>query len=441
MADVTRLPEGVWIEGDLTTARPVDAVVRNTLDGALYVSDNALVPSYTLLGNAPAPDQLIFVNAKADLPAPVAGVITLPANTAWWLTTVVDLTGDRLVAGLNTTILGSSSEMCGLISTGLVGTALLSSDFTLPMRDIFFTADIALDLDGQGAATAFLIWSEVNFIDCGLAGTIANYENTVADRLQLRGSGALTFAGTHATIAITGSIIQPSTGVGATGIIIPATATISRRFRTSYSAFIAAAIGDTALDVDAAAISNAETFILDTVNFEGAGTFLGGADSTSSASLFTNNIGITNSSSVAHYFMLNNVTATLNGAEASGTPLKVAGATTDGLLVSHFDQQPDDNRATFTGALSQTYLISVTAALTSGNNQPIDICVSLNGAPVVSSIMRVTTGVAGRVESVATFGVVNLVTGSYFEIYVTNNDGTPANIIVTDMQVVARRLQ
>jgi len=52
MADASRLPEGILIEGSLLTARPVDTLVRNTADGLIYASTNAAVPTYTAL---PAP--------------------------------------------------------------------------------------------------------------------------------------------------------------------------------------------------------------------------------------------------------------------------------------------------------------------------------------------------------------------------------------------------
>ena len=74
-------------------------------------------------------DEVIsFVARKADLPAAVTGVITLAANATYYFVNTLDLTGDRLVCGANTTILGSSSENCRLISTGLsAATALISS--------------------------------------------------------------------------------------------------------------------------------------------------------------------------------------------------------------------------------------------------------------------------------------------------------------------------
>ena len=46
----------------------------------------------------------VFVSQKSDLPTPSAGVITLAAGVTYFFTDEVDLTGDRLVCGINTTI-------------------------------------------------------------------------------------------------------------------------------------------------------------------------------------------------------------------------------------------------------------------------------------------------------------------------------------------------
>lgn len=379
----------------------------------------------------------VFVNEKSDFPAASGGVITLAASTTYALTAVIDLTGDRLVASDNTALIGGNSESCGLKSTGLTGAALLTSSYTLPMRHLFFTADVALALNGTGSgSTAFLIWTEVNFIDCGTIGTIQNYENTVIDRSQLLNNGALTFDGTHATIAFTGSLVIPKTG--ATGIIVPATATVSRRFRSSYGAFVTVGAGDTALDVHEDAIANPEAFILDTMNFSGVGTHLGGIDHENLKTLFTNNVGIVNSSSVANYYMNDNSTVTQNSLVAIGVPVKVAGTTISGPLVEKFTQATP-NKAIYVGNLTGHYMVMVTAALSAGNNQVLSICIAENGTPIGASTMKVTSNAGGRAESVATFAVVELVTTDFIEIAVAN-ETAQTDITVTDMQVVAQRI-
>ncbi len=144
---------------------------------------------------------LIFVEVLADLPAPVGGVITLVDNTAYYFTTTVDLVGNRLVCGINTTILGSSSENCRIKSTGLVGTALITSNYSLPMRGITIEADVALNLDGDAVTTA-IDWFGVNFTDCNTVGLIKDYSNVIMSDSAFLNSGNLTFDGTIGTVGL-----------------------------------------------------------------------------------------------------------------------------------------------------------------------------------------------------------------------------------------------
>ncbi len=101
-----------------------------------------------------------------------SNVITLLANVTYYFTTTVDLLGDRIVCSANTVILGASSENCVLKSTGLnSSTALITSVYSLPIRNITFTHGTVLNLDGDGTTTA-LDWFGVNFTDCATVGTI-----------------------------------------------------------------------------------------------------------------------------------------------------------------------------------------------------------------------------------------------------------------------------
>lgn len=49
---------------------------------------------------------LQFIQTKQNFPSPVSGVIFLDDNTTYFITTTVDLQGDRLVGGVNTAIIG-----------------------------------------------------------------------------------------------------------------------------------------------------------------------------------------------------------------------------------------------------------------------------------------------------------------------------------------------
>ena len=377
----------------------------------------------------------LFVGSAADLPPAVNGVITLAANTTYLFTTTVDLLGARIVCGANTTLLGGSSENCGIISTGLVGTALITSAYSLPMRNLFITADVALALNGTGTPTAALDWMGVNFVDCNNIGTIANYSNFIMADSAFLNSGNLTFDGTFGTIGFSQSLFVPAAGQSA--IIVPATATISRRFRIIYSSIVALGFqASSGLNVDAAAITPNESYILDNVNFSGGGTYLIGADDTSNKVLFTSCVGVENSGNVALYYMVGNAVAT--DCTVQGTFYKVAGATSAGPVVQKFTLA--DNRATYVGSLIGFFKVTATLSVSGPANAVVAVRVALGGVTGASSEVRGTTNAGGRSESMTAQYVASLSASSYLEVFIANTSSAGTSLTVSELNVVIERL-
>ena len=215
-----------------------------------------------------------FISEKADLPDPSGGIITLEDNKTYFITGPIDLTGDRLVAGQNTVILGGSSENCILSSTGLdSGTALLSSAYSLPCRFFAISHGTAINLDATGNSDQALDWIGVNFLNCATIGTVKNYGNAIFQLCAHLNSQGLTFDGSIGTIGFTDCLFNPP--ASGTALTFPSTLTITRRFRTSYSAFVILS-GETGINMSTSATVPVEGYILDTVNFAGGGTYITG---------------------------------------------------------------------------------------------------------------------------------------------------------------------
>lgn len=376
-------------------------------------------------------DSLVFVSQASDLPPSVSGVRTLRANTAYYFTTTVDLAGDRLVAGQNTVILGSSSENSRIKSTGLTSAALISSAWSMPMRGVTIEAAIALNLDATDNGIQALDWFGVNFTDCESIGLIKNFSNVIWTDNGILNSGGLIFDGTIGTIGLSSCIFDARPG--STAITIPATATITRRFRVIYSAFVALS-GETALDVSTSATLPIEGYILDTCNFGGGGTYTSGVASSDILALWSNCRGIKNSDSVATMYMQGNATAT--DIITVATPIKIAGTTIAGANNQRFDHAT--NKLTYTGARTRDFFVSVTATLTAGgSNDEYGFYIAKNGVEINESEQYVTANTAGRVESVALQAIIELSTTDYVEVFMENitdnSDGTISfmNAIIT----------
>jgi hypothetical protein len=378
---------------------------------------------------------IIFVNSKSDLPTAVSGVITLLPSITYYFTTVVDLTGDRLVCGENTTILGASSENCRIKSTGLnSSTALITSVYSLPIRNITFTHGTVLNLDGDGTTTA-LDWFGVNFTDCATVGTIKDYTNFIMADSAFLNSGGLTFDGTIGTIGMSNCLFDCASTK--TAITLPSTLTVSRRFRIIYSSFVILS-GETGINTSTSATISDERYILDTVNFSGGGTYITGVDHTSNKSLFINCVGITNTAVNGQLYMQNNATATVIG--ASSTFTKVLGTTTASADNSKYTHS--NNRLTNDATISRKYLISCSVSFTSGASHVCEFGFydSKLGAVRTPSRTKSTSNGGGRSENVFFNCVVQHSVGDYIEIWCANNT-SGQNITVTDMNFVITEIK
>jgi len=383
-------------------------------------------PPYTLGDIATPGVNLTFVRDKNDLPLASNGVITLPPNVAYYFVTTVDLEGDRLVCGENTTLLGSSSENCRIKSTGLTD-PLITSVYSLPIRGLTIEATVALDLDGDGTTTA-LDWFGVNFTDCATVGTVKDYSNFIMTDCAFLNSAGLTLDGTIGTVGFGTCLFDSSSG--GTVITIPATATISRRFRVIYSSFVVGS-GETGINVSASATVPTEGYILDTVNFAGGGTYTTGVAYTDDKARFTECRGISNSAVVGYYTMTENATATV--IESTEVAVKVAGTTTGQSVTQRFTHT--NNRLTYTGALTRTVRVSVIMGFTTGVNDRVGMYVAKNNSVISFSESYSTANAAGRVESVSGQTIVSLATNDYIEVFVQNESGI-RNITVTELSVI-----
>lgn len=379
----------------------------------------------TAAGGSAASD-FIFISSLYDLPVPVSGVITLEDEKTYFFITEVDLLSNRLVCGVNTTILGGSSENCRIKSTGLTGEALITSNYSLPIRNITIEADVALNLDGDGVTTA-LDWFGVNFTDCNTIGTIKDYSNFIMQDSAFLNSGGLTFDGTIGTIGVTQCLFDVN-GTN-TAFILPATLTVTRRFRITYSSFVVTS-GQRGIDVSASATIPTEAYILDTVNFAGGGTYLTGVDHTSNDSLFINCTNITNTAVNGQLYMQGNATATTVTNTTSF--FKVAGTTSASADNSKFSHS--NNRLTCDAIISRKYLIQCSLSASAGTNHVLEFGFfdSQLNAVRTPSRTKVTSNGSGRVESVTFMCVVTMTNGNYLEIHARNNSSA-TNIVVEQL--------
>lgn len=390
---------------------------------SLVTADVSLPPTFT------------FINQKADFPAAVGGVITLADNQTYYISAEIDLTGDRLVAGQNTVIIGASSENCRIKSTGLVGTALLTSQWTIPIRHLSFEADVVLDLDATGNANQAIDWYGVNFVDCPTVGLVKNYGNFVINSTAFLNSAGLTFDGTIGTIAISNTLLS---GFFDTDLItFASTLQVTRRFRQVLSSVIPVGSAAAAYRIENGAIIPDEAFILIECNFTAAAgsTIIDGLGTVASSNkiLAKGCVGIPNTAVNGQMYMQGNSTATV--ISTSSTFVKVAGVTTPS--VDNAKYLHANNRLTNDASRERKYLIQATVSFTSGNSQECEFGFFDSNLGAIREPSRTisTTRSSGRSENVSLLCVVDHMQGDYIEIWCSNVNNT-TNITVESMNVV-----
>lgn len=413
--DMLRLLERIFILTTEITPEQVSVLNATTESNAIAIS-----AIQTAIGGLDG-GNIVFVAGLSDLPPGPA--IQLADNVTYFLTALIDLQGGHIVGGQNSAIIGGSSENCGLTSTGLTG-ALVRSQWSLPMRHVRLEAAEVLDLNATANPGQALDWYGVNIADTSNAGLIQGYENVIASNIGFLSASGLVIAGDSSTVAFDNCLFSGS----ATGTVITMDATISRRFRVIYSSFVVPA-GAVGIDVTGSVPD--EGYILDTVNFSGAGTYVATLDGTSNKALFVNCVGVPNTLAVSSYFMVGNTTATT--ITAADIPAKVSGTTTSSAITQKFLNT--NNRATYTGAVNLVARVGVSITLIGAVNETFSTYIAKNGVIVPESGSPADSGLSGRLESTYSHAVLEIAPGDYIEIFV-ENQSSAADITVEDMNVI-----
>lgn len=378
---------------------------------------------------------VIYIHQKADFGSSTGGVISLEDGKTYIVTTNIDLTGDRLVCNGVINLFGMSSETSFLTSTGLgVGVPLITTIYTIVLRYItFHDVDTCYSIDGN-TNTVALDWFGVNWSNIPNVGEINKCDNFILETCAFLASNGMTFTGTIGTIGITNSLFRGIDSFANPIIQIQSSCTITRRFRILFSSIISLT-ANTGIDFSTSATVPIEGYILQTVNFSGNGTYQIGVTAEDNKSNFENCRGIVNSGSLTQYYMNANVTAT--DIITQDVFVKAAGTTTTGTITQRFTLT--NNRATYIGALSGIFKITISLSATSGNNRLLRFRVAKNGTTIAQSEVEETTSGTGRSQTLICQDLVNLVTNDYLELWVANGSSNQ-DITVENLNVIIERL-
>jgi len=399
-------------------------------DGGDKINDN-----FTEIYSKIIDGNFVIVKTLADLPAPVADVITLAASTTYRITDHIDLLGDRLVLSAGTVIFGTSSTNASITSTGKVSGALFKSDYHVEISDIkIFDDNEVFDFDGNGTTDNCFL-NNLLVQNCTSLGTIKNYAAVLSNQSTYINNGTLTFDQTIGTIGCDTSLFAPASG--AISINVPATCTITRRIRLILCGWIinGSAVG---VNVDVGATITDESYLLESNSFTGTSvTYLTGLDYTSNKALFVENKGITNTAVHGEMYMNNNATATTVG--VINTWYKAAGTTTAGNNSKYLHAS---NKLTCDASIERKYTVICTLAFSSSAN---NVCRfgfydSEDAVVVPATMVKSTANSGGNAENVSVIGLIHHSQGGFIELHVMNTTGAN-NITVTDMHMIITEIK
>lgn len=407
-----------------------------TITETLDVNDNIIIvysfKSSVVFGINP--NFVIFVDEPSKLPTPISGVITLLEGHTYYLTTHIDLFGDRIDASDSVVnFYGTSSETSSLTSTGLgAGIPLITSNTTFKLANITLKdVDTLFDLDKD--TTMALDWEGVNIVNVPNIGTIKDFDNLIFETGTVLNSKGLVLDGTFGTLGISSSLLS---GDGDAGniISIPSTATVTRRIRLDRCAVVAT--GSTVgINVSTSASIGDERYILDTLSFSGGGTYLSGVDYTSNKALFRFCDGITNTFETGSCYAESQSTATTIA--VAGTYVKINITTTAGDVLGRFTHS--NNRLTYTGSKTRVFKIDSVLSMTSttdGNQIALKLYkngIAVNGTRAIGTV-RVSAGV-NRANNIKPQGIISLSTNDYIEVWGTNLTNTDS-VTATDFNLI-----
>lgn len=110
-------------------------------------------------------------------------------------------------------------------------------------------------------------------------------------------------------------------------------------------------------------------------------------------------------------------------------------ATTEGPPCQ-FCNYPVPNRLTYAGALTRVVTVWTSAAITSSNNQIIEVGVRRNGLEIAGLKTLVRTGTVGG-GNATVVGHVQIATNDFLEVWVKNRSSA-ANVVFTDITLAVR---
>lgn len=377
-------------------------------------------------------NQVVVTNI-AHFPAPVAGVITLTNNLQYLISGTVNIGINRLVMGINTTIIGTDPLLDKLVYTGT--SAMISgTNVSGGIRRLTITASgvgsTVYNLTGAG--TYLFQSQECIYAGCTSLGTINNFILCIFDKNFItQSSNGLTFSGTNGDLFIIDNDFDNNLNTAGCKFINFATGTTVSDIAIVRNFFHCQANESAIVQAGTLTISQYAKIVLG--SFSGAGTYLTGISPTSVEWTIDNNTGIRNSNANGVIGYTGNATTT----SVNNTYIMPAGTYTLAAGAAKFDM-PSNGVLRYIGKTPATIRIIADVSAYAASAYGMDISISKNGGAPPAGILSGFTlytgsATAGREFCSVIFTDQNAVMNDTYQVVVRK---TTAGAVVTTFQDV-----
>lgn len=388
--------------------------------GQVYVANGSGSGTWQLPTGAL--DNQVIVKTLADLPTPVANVITLAADTAYFLDGDINIGVNRIALSVNTAIIGITPQTSSLISTTAGALFTSSANFTLKDFSVSVSSGTVFSLTGGATEQAIL---EKFFVTSALGlGTISGWYLFYWHRSVITSfTNKLTLSGACGTF-----IVDVNNFVtGYTTAIDLTTATFNIVTINRCGFLYASATSHVVIAANSANINTGWQGRIFDCHFDpGATNMVLNSDDADIRWQYRGNTNLAPTTKNAQGHMHTTTTTTIGvGDGDTGNP-KLVNAGTN-WVADHQDQftVSTGGRFTYVGVNTGEFLINCNiSGTTASGTQTVNHYIAKNGTVVTASKTQkeyTSTAVGSPAPATA---IVDLSTGDYVELFVENITGT-----------------
>jgi len=386
--------------------------VATAAANTVYVADGAGTGSWTTIPGIP-PSQVIVSDAT-DFPDPVANVITLAADTVYFIDGAIDIGDDRIVMGSNTQIRGHGASLSSITTTNTGN--IITATGSHQIHNIAISASAGTIFSCTGGSTESAYYTNFQITACATVGTFSNWYSLVWQQgaVVSATTAGLDFSGTCRIFII--DLVEFFSSTGTAIDLGTATFNTVSLIRCGFSASSGTHL---AIAASSANINSGYAGRILYNKFNTSATVSTGYAATDARWEVVGNYGLVDTIDAGQGYITGNATATSFGGTGDGNEVVAAFGTSFVADIQSNFTVSNAGRFTCNSAFPHYYKVSANfyATQSSGADRVYTFYIAKGGTKIASSVIKRTYS-SGNPGAASVDTVVQLSSGEYIELYV-----------------------